>query len=106
MFNHIFITGLHLDLLMKPFLIIFGNNIIFHSLILTQLGTNLYTPPLQMKNSLKLSLNFLTTKPVVLQALVMKCSNTSALNALLLLLVSLTVAFLKTEFLSNGNTAE
>ena len=59
-----------------------------------------------MKNSLKLSLNFLTTKPVVLQALVMKCSNTSALNALLLLLVSLTVVFLKTEFLNNKNTAE
>jgi len=41
---------------------------------------------------------------VVLQALVMKCSNILALYALLLLLLSSIVALLKTEFPNNGNT--
>src|SRR6185295_11829748 len=75
MFSHIFIIGLHLGLSMKHFLIIFGNNNIFHFHTLIQLGITLLTLLLLMKNFFKLSYNYLITKPMVLQALVMKYLN-------------------------------
>ena len=102
----IFITELHTDLSIKLFLIISSNNTTFLFLTLTLLGINFSIPLLLMKNFSKLFLNYLITRPVVLQALVMKCSNISAPNVPLLLRLFLIAAFLKTESPSNGNTVE
>jgi hypothetical protein len=104
MFDLIFKTEQHTDLSMKLFLTISGNNTTSHPLTLIQLGITLSILLLLMMNLQELSLNYLITKPVVLQALVMKCLNILALYVLLPLLLFSTVAFLKIEFPSNGNT--